>query len=804
MTSPLGKRLRLLASVLSVLLLLAVLAAAWFYWQMRASLPQLDGSLSVAGMSAPVTVERDAQGVPRVRGSSRLDVARALGFLHAQDRFFQMDLLRRRSAGELAELFGKAALPVDRNTRVHGFRALATQVVARLPADERALLEAYTTGVNAGLGSLHQRPFEYLALRATPRPWTPVDSILVIYSMTLDLQDSTGSYEMSLATMRDQLGLAGVAFFAPVTLPDDAAVDGSAAPLPPIPSDRVINLRQPAVTRRASSVRLALAGTEQRDPETSPGSNSFALTGAHTANGAALLANDPHLDLAVPNIWYRASLEWLTPDATRIAGVTLPGLPTVVIGSNGHIVWGLTAAYADTGDVVAIEVNAIDHSLYKIPGNDELIAIEKRRETIAVKGAEPVTVEIPWTHWGPIIGENSNGRPLAFHWLAHDVTATDLSFVRLENAHTVADAIAIAHRAGMPAHNFVVADTAGQIGWTIIGRLPKRVGFDGRLPTTWSYGDRRWDGLLPPDEVPAVVTPPGGRLWTANNRVVGGDALALVGDGGYAAPARAAQIRDDLAAVEHAKPQDLRAIQLDDRALFLGRWQKLLLATLTPEAVAQKKSRGEFRRLVENWEGRATVDSVSYRLVRAFRTRVADLALTPIFASCVEQMPSFDWRRFHYEEPLQALLREKPLHLLDPQYADWNALLLAAVDAAIGDLDQQGIRLDQARWGQRNTARILHPFGRLLPGWIAGWLNMPAVPLPGDIDMPRVQTPSFGASMRMVVSPGHEEEGLLHMAGGQSGHPLSPYYRTGFDAWRNGEPTPFLPGPAEHTLKLLP
>lgn len=804
MSSPVRKFFRVLLSVLSVLLLIVVLALAWFYWELRASLPRLDGTANIAGLSAPVTVARDAGGVPLIRGKSQADVARALGFLHAQERFFQMDLLRRRSAGELSELFGKAALNIDRITRTHGFRGLAHQVFTHLAPAEREVIESYSAGVNAGLTALGQKPFEYLVLRSTPRPWQPEDSILVIYSMVLDLQDSTGSYELSLATLRDQLGFAGVAFFAPVSLPDDAAVDGSTGTLGPIPSEKILDLRALAKTAQIPRPAVTLALADARDPEALPGSNSFALSGAHTATGAAMLANDPHLDLNVPNIWYRATLQWDQPTACCVSGVTLPGLPTVVIGSNGHIAWGLTDAYADTGDIITLEVNPIDHSLYKLPGNADLIAIEQRRETIQVKGGDPVSVDIPWTRWGPIVAGSNSVHPLVYHWLAHDSAATDFSFMKLSAAQNVAEALAIAHRAGMPAHNFVVADDAGQIAWTIIGRLPKRRGFDGRLPTSWSYGDRNWDGMLAPDDVPVVSAPAGGRLWTANNRIVGGAALAVVGDGGYANAPRAAQIRDALAPLEKARPADLRAIQLDDRALFLARWQKLMLQILTPEAVAQKPARAQLRQLVEKWEGHASVDSVSYRIVRAFRSRTAEMALNPIFAGCVEKNPAFDWHRFHYEAPLQELLSSKPAHLLDPRYASWDDLLLAATDVVVADFDQQGVSLEHATWGKRNTAHIYHPFGRMLPGWIAGWLNMPADPLPGDVDMPRVQTPSFGASMRMVVSPGHESEGLLHMSGGQSGHPLSPYYRAGHEAWVKGEPTPLLPGAAVHTLVLNP
>jgi penicillin amidase len=197
----------------------------------------------LAGLSAPVTVARDALGVPTVRAENRRDVARAVGWLHAQDRFFQMDLMRRSSAGELAEIFGERALPRDRAIRMHGFRKLAELVIARLPPHERAIVDAYAAGVNAGLGALSERPFEYVVLRATPQPWRPEDSILVIYAMTIDLQNETGRYERTLMTLRDQLGPEGLAFFAPLTAPDDAALDGSTAPLPPIPGPKTIDLR---------------------------------------------------------------------------------------------------------------------------------------------------------------------------------------------------------------------------------------------------------------------------------------------------------------------------------------------------------------------------------------------------------------------------------------------------------------------------------------------------------------------------------------------------------------------------------
>ncbi len=806
MTPAAAKRLRLLASALSVLALLALAGGTWFYFRLRASLPQLDGTAQVAGLGARVTVTRDALGVPTVRGENRADVARALGYLHAQDRFFQMDLFRRRAAGELAELFGKAAVPLDRATRVHGFRPIARKVVAQLPASQRDLLEAYAAGVNTGLAALGAKPFEYLVLRETPQPWRAEDSMLVSFAMWLDLQDSTGRYERTLMTVRDVFGAEALPFFAPLLTPNDAALDGSTAPAAPPPGPKILDLRtRPKLTalppRAAREPALEIFPRVPPDAATDIGSNAFALAGAHTASGAGMLAGDMHLALNVPNIWYRASLEF---PGHKITGVTLPGTPVVVAGSNGHIAWSFTDAYADTGDLVIVEPVPGSHSLYNAPGHDEPLAVEQRHEIIRVHGAPAVEVDYPWTIWGPVVGTLDRNRRLAFHWLAYEPAASNFDILEFENATDVATAVAAAHHAGITTNNFLVADAAGHIAWTIAGYLPRRVGYDGRLPTTWTYGDRKWDGLLRADEVPAIVAPPSGRLWSANQRAVGGDALAKIGDGGYARAARAAQIRDDLAPLEHATPRDLLNVQLDDRALFLAPWQKLLLATLTPAAIAQKSSRAELRALVEKWEGRASIDSVSYRLVRAFRGCVMTRVFTPIFAPCVEADENFSWGRLPLETPVWTLLREKPAHLLNPDFKTWDDLLVAAADDVVTDLAKQGVPLDRATWGARNTARIRHPFASAMPSWLTGWLNMPADQLPGDSDMPRVFSPTHGASERFVVSPGREAEGIFHMPGGQSGHPLSPFYRAGHEAWVRSDPTPFLPGETKHTLTLAP
>lgn len=805
MTSPLVKRLQILLSVLSVLVVLALAAFGWGYYQLRGSLPQLDGAQRLAGLAAPVKIERDAQGVPRITGATRADVSRALGFLHAQDRFFQMDLLRRRAAGELAEIFGPAALPIDRRARLHGFRATAAKVVAALPAEDRAILDAYVAGANAGLAALGKTPWEYQVLRVAPRAWTAEDSILAVYAMWFDLQDSTGHEDLTRRALQTAYGASGLAFFDPRGSSADAALDGTTFPAPDLPA---LRLKAPEEKPTA-----ALA-PDFYEPALLPGSNSFAVDGAHTTTGAALLANDMHLGLNVPHVWYRAELNWTDAAGTarRVVGVTFPGTPTMAAGSNGAIAWGFTNSYIDTTDVVVIDTYA--DLQYRAPGGWK--DIEDRTEIIKVKGEPDVSLTVRWTEWGPIIGPADEGRYYVVHWTAHSPEAMNLDLTHLETAATVEEGIAIAHHVGMPNQNILLADRVGRIAWTLTGKIPKRAGFDGRVPVNWGYGDRRWDGWLPESEVPVVSTAPlglpgeivvhEGALWTANNRIVGGGALAKIGDGGYDNGHRAAAIRDDLrelVAKKKAAPLDLLAIQLDDRGRYLERWQKLFLDVVTDEAVAQKKARGEMRDLVRAWNGRASTDSAAYRILRTFRAKVSERTLAPFLDKPQRSYEAFRWGTMT-EDAVWRLISEKPARLLNPDHRSWESLLLAAADDVLADADQAGGTLAKYTWGARNTLKMQHPLARVMPAWLARFVSMPAEPLPGDSNMPRVQGISFGASERLVVSPGHEDEAIFEMPGGQSGHPLSSFFRAGHDDWAQGRAAPLLPGKAAHTLTLTP
>lgn len=792
------RSLKYVAWVVGALLLIVLTAFGYGWAQMRGSLPQLAGTRALAGLGAPVKIERDSLGVPLITAASRVDVARALGFLHAQDRFFQMDLLRRVAAGELAEIFGRDAVAFDQTRRRHRFRVTAGRVLESLPPGHRELLEAYTAGVNAGLTALPRIPWEYLVLRVPPQVWRAEDSILCAYAMWFDLQDATGGYERSLQAFQLAHGTAALNFFAPRGNSWDAALDGSTFEPPPFPPLKIKRETTPART----------TARPVWDDRALPGSNNFALAGRHTATGAAMFANDMHLNLSVPNTWYRAAFAWMDGAGPhRVVGVTLPGLPLMVVGSNGRVAWGFTNSYVDTTDIVVVEHDNTGLQ-YRAPAG--WVFFQNHPETIRVKNGEPVTFEAQWTEWGPIIAPApapEKGRLLALRWNAHDPAATNLGLLAMETVGAAAEAIAVGRRAGMPNQNLLVADHRGAIAWTVTGLLPRRRGFDGRLPVSWAYGDRAWEDWWSPDETPGITDPAEGYLWTANNRVAGGEAYAKLGDGGYDEGPRAGQIRDGLKALvasgRKAAPADLFAIQLDDRALFLARWKELLLCVLSDEAVAQKKARGKLRDEVLRWSGHASTDSAAYRIVRAFRTRTTARVLGPFFEQPGARYPGFAGNRLLTEDAVWRLIEEKPAALLNAEHTSWEALLLAAADEVLDEAQKAG-GPDEFTWGRRNTLRMQHPFGRFLPGSVARFLDMPYDQMPGDSNMPRVQTRGFGASQRLVVCPGHEEMGILHLPGGQSGHPLSPYYRAGHAAWVKGEPTPLLPGPARHTLTLTP
>jgi penicillin amidase len=805
-------RRKIFCGVLLLLFLLMVAALGLVWGILSASLPILDGRLEAAGLERSVEVERDSLGIPTIHGNSRKDIAYATGFVHAQDRFFQMDTLRRRAAGELSELFGPATLPADREARVHRFLARADGEFNALHKGEKELLQAYADGANAGLRQLKAKPFEYYLLGVEPRRWAPQDCILVIYAMALDLQEKPGHLQLALDALRRVLPQKAFEFFAPRFSSWDAPLDGSESGSPvPFPNENEFDLRT-AVNKLPGRTSQGLrapetnsSGRDLFDSGSAIGSNCWVVGAARTQSGLPILANDPHLVLRVPNIWYRIAYSWpSTPSepANYVCGVSIPGAPPVVIGSNRHVVWGLTFSYIDADDVVLIETKEGDSNLYRSPQGWR--AFENSSESIKIRGRDPEIFKFQTTIWGPIIGRRPDGTLQALHQIIDQTGTINLNRLQLETARTAEEALAIAKISGIPNLNFLVADTSGKIGWTIMGPIPRRTGFDGRLPVSWSDGSCRWDGWYAPNEYPECCGASLDFIWNANNRMVGGAEFAQLGDGGYDKGARARQIRDDLQQLQSATPKDMLDIQLDDRAVFLERWHHQLLLTLSKPGALSSSERVEFQGRLGDWSGRADVGSIAYRLVRDYRDEVARRVFAPISETVGKIYPDFSYHYLKFEDPLWSLIESQPVNLLDRKYENWNALFLSAVDAVIQKIKAQRDGYSRYTVGERNATRIQHPMGAAIPQ-LGPWLNMTVDQLPGDrFDMPKIQAPSFGSSMRMAVSPGQEKEGYLIMAGGESGNPLSPHYRDCHKAWVTNTRTPFLPGTATHKLLLQP
>ena len=788
------RTLKLTAAAAAVLLLAAV---GTVYGLLRGSLPQLDGELRAPGLTAAVHITRDARGVPTIEASDRLDLAYATGFVHAQDRFFQMDLARRLAAGELSELFGAVAVDQDRRARLFRFRAVARAVIAAAGPAQLAVLDAYTRGINSGLAGLGARPWEYWMLRQAPAPWRKEDSLLVEYAMWWDLQENGLHREMLRQEINARLGgptcaavwKCALGFLYPAGTSWDAPAGPTAAASAsvPVPDATALNVRDSGASHAAPGPAMSAPAT---------GSNNWAVAGSHTASGAALIANDMHLGQRVPTVWYHARLRIPAHEGTSeldLTGVTLPGTPFLVAGSNGHLAWGFTNSYGNWFDVASAPCTAPQ-------GGAPFTVVH---EEIRVRGAPSVGLDIRSGPLGVLWRTDAESERCWFvAWLAQQPEATNLNLMELEHAGTVSEALALAPDIGIPHQNAVLGDHEGHIAWTIFGRIPAETG----RARVRAHGP--WTTAA---DHPRIVDPPLGRLWTANARVasdprqlqlIGGDLASLGSE--YDLGARAGQIRDDLMALKGpVSPADMLRIQLDDRAVFLERWHTLLLQMLDEQAVQGKPRRAEFRGLIERWNAQASVDSVGYRLVRAYRDRTQRAAWGMLLGPLRIPSEAAGWPPAQFEGPLWELVTSGPLHLLSQDYRDWREFLLAQVDATIAELDPVCPQLAHCTWGARNVAHIRHPLSRALP-WLATFLDMPAMELPGDHDMPRVQDGAVGQSERFAVSPGHESEGYLHLPGGQSGHPLSPYYRAGFDAWARGEPLPFLPGPAQHTLSLTP
>ena len=785
--------MRTLKLVSLTTLFIALIAIGILYLLIRASLPTEDGESTLPGLNAKVTVNSDELGVPAITAQDRADALRVLGFLHARDRLFQMELMRRKSAGRLAELFGHAAVASDRKQRAYQLAKTAEQIVQDLPPEQRSLLQAYAAGVNVYLAQTSILPPEFLLLRHQPEPWREEDSLLVVLGIFQTLngyeQDERMVTVMEKALPKDLLE-----FLTPDTDSYTTTLVGGETPRrfsPHIAASAFAKLPEPDTHLASNSIDTQNIVV---------GSNNWVVAGSKTKDGRAMVANDMHLGLSIPNLWYRADMRY--PNH-HVFGVTLPGVPGIVVGGNDDIAWGFTNVTADLLDLISLEINPNNPQEYRTPQG--WVALGTHTETILVKDAPAIEMTVQDTLWGPVSEQSLLGKPVAVKWTALERHAVDLGLLNMDDVHTAEQAMSVMNQIGGPPQNVVIADRAGHIGWTYMGRFPHRVGFDGLASRSWSDGKLNWQNYIPPEELPHVIDPPEGFIVTANNRTLGRDYPHAIAHN-WALGYRAFRIAELLRPQNQLTEQDLLAIQLDTRNAVYDFYRQLALDTLRDvsdkDAVLQ-----EVEQALNAWDGHMHLDSIGASLLAEFRNQLAKQVFAKIVAACQSYDADFSYAWREMETPLRLLLTQRPAGLLKTQYRDdWQLMIVETLRQSAQEQHQAypGQDLTRLSWGATHAITLHHPFSKVSP-LLGELLDMPRFESDGCASIcVKVMDTAHGASERLVLSPLHPEDGLFQMPGGQSGHPFSKHYRDQQPYWQAGIAAPLQAKGLVHSLSFLP
>ncbi|WP_340123349.1 penicillin acylase family protein [Methylobacter svalbardensis] len=779
----------------------AAIAIGGGFWLLHDSMPQLDGTVKLDRLTAEVRVQTDAHGMPVIDAANRADAVRALGYVTARDRLFQMELMRRKSAGRLAEIFGDMALDSDIKARTYGFHREAKAILAKLPPDHRQYLQSYADGVNSYMTDSGKLPFEFTVLGYQPEPWTPEDSLLVVLGMCENLTAWEERGERMLSVMEKTLPEAVMRFLTPDTDFYTERLQKQAESLRPAQAIPVEALASALAHQPADKTAPGQLAQLVQQSDFMAGSNAWAVSGKKTWDGRAILANDMHLGISVPNIWYRIELNY---GDTHAAGLTLPGTPLLIVGSNRHIAWGATNLSGDFLDLVRLDINPADPDQYRV--GEQWRRFDEYPETIIVKGSAAKQIVVKQTLWGPVANQPLLDQPVAIHWVALDADAFNFNLFDLEQGETLEQAVKIVNSSGGPQLNMLLADDQGHIAWTLMGKIPKRFGNDGLVSRSWADGSVGWNGYVEPGDLPRVIDPPEGILASANDRRLGKNYPYVIGHqfgNGY----RAYRITQKLTPLPKIGEQAMFNLQLDTESEFYVYYQQLALTILTKEAVARQPELAEARDYLLAWDGRADVDSLGFALLVEFRKQLVEAVFTPLLSASRDADKNFSYSWSYIDTPLQALLNEKPPHALPDaaHYRNWDDFILGQLKHGLQQVQAQhpGVALMELNWGRLNKVKQAHPFSKALP-ILSDLLDMPGEALPGCAFCVRAAGPGFGASERLVVSPGHFEDAILHMPGGQSGQPLSPYYRDQQDYWLKGLPMALTAGKSEHTLLLQP
>ena len=789
--------------MLSSLIFVLALGVGYVYYIARTALPQLDGTLAVPGLSAPVTVTRDGHGVPTIEAQSLTDLFFAQGYVTAQDRLWQMDIMRRFAGGEISEIIGPATVEHDREQRILGLRQVAAQTVAALPPRDRGFMEAYTQGVNAFMRAHMDRlPIEFHILRYKPAPWTMEDSILLGARLVQELNH--GTFEAALA--REKI----LAKLGP-ELTADLFINSSWRDRPPTMqphrlSDEVEQRKKEdsdddddddqdmdsGGDNNVARTVPALPKEWRREPGMVAGSNDWVVSGAHTVSGKPLLANDMHLHHQMPNLWYEAHLK---AGDYNVVGVSLPGLPYVIVGHNEHIAWGVTNVGPTVEDVYVETFN--DQGAYQTGHGWE--QPKHREEIIHIKGKPDLKLDVITTRHGPVISDLIPGetRKLALRWTLYD--SLRVPFFDVDSANNWDDFRHAVSQLDAPGQNFVYADVNGHIGYQTTGRVPIRKGSDGTLPVQGNDDAHEWNGYIPFDKLPTVFDPPSGIIATANGRITP-DGYGYTISTEWDAPWRTERIYRVLESGKKFVPSDMLNLETDIYSAF-DRLCAEHFAYALDHVKSPSQRAQQARELMRDWDGRLSIDSPAPTIVLRSRQELVRLLLEPklgpapatskadgYYDGSLEPLSWKTYRWFMSSVWLENLLIKKPQRWLPPKYESYDALLAAAVEAAVSSA---GAPADLAKWkwGKFHPIEIDHPVLGKLPG-LARWVEPGLHDQSGGSYTVKQVGLDFGPSERYTADLSNFDHSTLNTVSGQGGNFLSPYYMDQWKAWYEG--TTFL------------
>jgi penicillin G amidase len=782
--------IRILLWLLLVLALLVAGVVAFAYFIARSALPQLDGSLQVKGLSAAVKVTRDSHGVPAIEAASLEDLFLAQGYVAAQDRLWQMDIMRRFAAGELSEILGEETLKIDREQRILGLRAAARKSLQTASPRDRSYFDAYARGVNEFIETRGSTlPIEFRILKYRPKPWQPEDSIVIANQMVKDLN----YYSLGDTLAREKI----LAKLGP-ELTADLYVNRSWHDRPPTVMREDLDDQEKqgdsddedddddgpdtSVTKRGTETEI----WAHHAPEAVNGSNDWVVSGAHTVTGKPLLSNDMHLGHQMPNLWYEAHLKCNDRSGNLdVAGVTLPGMPYVIVGHNQRIAWGFTNVGPTVADAFIENVNA--QGAYQTPQGWQ--QPEHRAEVIHIKGKADVTVDVRITRHGPIVTDLLSGetRQVALRWTLYD--GLRMPFFDVDTAQNWEEFRKAFSQLDAPGQNVVYADVDGNIGYQTTGRVPIRSAGDGSLPVSGADDAHEWKGYLPFDKLPNVYNPPSGVIGTANGRITP-DGYPYSISAEWEAPWRTERIYHVLESGRKFAATDMLALENDihsENDLFAAeRFVYAIDHASKPSARAKQAAD-----LMRNWDGRMLGSLTAPTIAARSAQELTRLLLEPRLGTAPEdpkqQEEMLNWKTYQWEMRtvwLQNVLLHQPKRWLPEKYPNYDELLTAAVEAAVnGPAAPKDLAL--WHWGSVNAVDIEHPVLGKIP-LVRRWAAPGVREQSGSGYTVKAVTRHHGPSERFTANLADLDQSTLNTVTGQGGNFLSPYYMDQWKAWYEG------------------